>query len=53
MKKQWQTWKYALGSFSDEQTKGQDDKIAAIRTVIVLLNVFCGLLIMINILKNW
>ena len=28
----------ALGSFSDERTKDHDNKIAVIRTVIVLIN---------------
>ena len=35
----WELWKMALGSFSDEKTKDHDNKIALIRTVIVLINV--------------
>ena len=38
----WELWKMALGSFSDEKTKDHDNKIALIRTVIVLINVMCA-----------
>ena len=41
------------GSFSDEKTKDHDNKIAVIRTVIVLINVMCAFFIMGNIIKNW
>ena len=43
----------ALGSFSDERIKHHDNKIAVIRTVIVLINVMCAFFIMSNIIKNW
>ena len=43
----------ALGSFSDEKTKEHDNKIALIRTMIVLINVMCAFFIMGNIIKNW
>ena len=42
----WEIWKMALGSFSDEQTAGHDDKIAMIRTVIVSINIICAFFIM-------
>ncbi len=37
----WELWKMALGSFSDEKIKDHNNKIALIRTVIVLINVMC------------
>ena len=43
----------ALGSFSDERTKDHDNKIAVIRTVIVLINVVCAFFILGTIIKNW
>ena len=43
----------ALGSFSNERIKDHDNKIAVIRTVIVLINVMCAFFIMSNIIKNW
>ena len=49
----WELWKMPLGSFSDEKTKDHDNKIAVIRTVIVLINVMCAFFIMGNIIKNW
>jgi len=50
----WTIWKQALGSFNyedrDEVVGGQDNKIAVIRTFIVLSNLVCAYLIMYNIL---
>ena len=43
----------ALGSFSDERTKAHDNKIAIIRTVIVLINLMCAIFIMANVVKGW
>ena len=43
----------ALGSFGDERIKDHDNKIAVIRTVIVLINMMCAFFIMSNIIKNW
>ena len=53
MNKVWEIWKHALGSFSDEQTRGQDDMICAVRTVIVCTNLLCALFIMANIVRHW
>ena len=39
MKKLWTVWKYAIGSFSDEQTEEYDNVVAIARTFIVGLNV--------------
>ncbi len=51
--KLWRIWKYAIGSFSDEQTAEYDDVVAIARTFIVLLNIVCACFIMANIIKNW
>ena len=51
--KLWKIWKYAIGSFSDEQTAEYDDVVAIARTFIVLLNIVCACFIMANIIKNW
>ena len=45
LKKLWTTWKYAVGSFSDEQTEEYDDIVAIVRT--------CAFFIMANIIHNW
>ena len=53
MKKLWTIWKYAIGSFSDEQTAEYDDVVAIARTILVVLNVVCALLIIANIIVGW
>jgi len=53
MKRLWQIWKYALGSFNDEETRPVEDAITIIRTVIVMTNLVCALFIMANVIHNW
>jgi hypothetical protein len=53
MKRLWQIWKYALGSFNDEDTKPVEDQITVIRTIVLLINLLCAILIMANIIKGW
>jgi|TARA_A100001011_G_scaffold63968_1_gene64489 hypothetical protein len=53
LRKAWNTWKYAVGSFSDEQTEEYDDVVALVRTFIVGVNVICAFFIMANIIKGW
>ena len=53
MKKVWTVWKYAVGSFSDERTHDHDNRVAVIRTVIVMVNVITCLIIVANIMHNW
>jgi hypothetical protein len=53
MKKLWTIWKYAIGSFSDDKTADYDNYVAIIRTIVILINVLCAILIMANIIKNW
>tara|TARA_R110000803_G_scaffold148582_3_gene214073 strand:+ start:3174 stop:3344 length:171 start_codon:yes stop_codon:yes gene_type:complete len=53
VKRFWTIWKHALGSFSDEQTAGNDDIVCGVRTVIVGVNLTCAIFIMANIVNNW
>ena len=53
MKRFWTIWKYALGSFNDEDTAPVENQITIIRTVILGINLMCALLIMANIVKGW
>ena len=53
MKKFWTIWKYAIGSFSDEQTAEYDDVVAIARTILVGINVMCAFFIMANIIVGW
>jgi hypothetical protein len=53
MKRFWTIWKYALGSFNDEDTAPVENQITVIRTVILGVNLLCAFLIMANIIKGW
>tara|TARA_B100001248_G_C27197425_1_gene369626 strand:+ start:45 stop:212 length:168 start_codon:yes stop_codon:yes gene_type:complete len=53
MKKLWTIWKFAIGSFSDEQTAEYDNVVAIARTFIVGINVLCAFFIMANIIIGW
>lgn len=53
MKRFWQIWKYALGSFNDEDTAPVENQITIIRTIILGINLMCAILIMANIIKGW
>jgi hypothetical protein len=53
MKRVWTIWKYALGSFNDEDTAPVEDQITIIRTIILGINLLCAILIMANIIKGW
>ena len=55
MKRLWTIWKHALGSYSEQD--GYDPKndniITIIRTFIVMSNLICAYVIMINIISKW
>jgi len=55
MNKFWTIWKHALGSYNEEDgfDPKNDNPIAVIRTLILLINVVCAILIMANIIHNW
>jgi len=53
--KLWTVWKHALGSFDEEDGYDvtNENRISVIRTFIVLSNLVCVYLIMINIIVGW
>jgi len=55
MKKLWTIWKHALGSFDEEDgyDATNENRISVIRTFIVITNIACAYLIMINIFMGW
>jgi len=55
MRKIWTIWKHALGSFDEEDgyDARNEDTVSLIRTFIVLSNLTCVYLIMINIIIGW
>jgi hypothetical protein len=55
MKRLWTIWKHALGSFDEEDGYDvqNEDRISLIRTFVVLSNLLCVYLIMINIVIGW
>ena len=55
MKKLWTIWKHALGSFDEEDgyDATNENRISVIRTFIVVTNIACAYLIMINIFIGW
>jgi hypothetical protein len=50
MKRFWQVWKHALGSFDEEDgyNPRNENAIALIRTSIVLTNLLCAIVIIIK-----
>lgn len=55
MKKLWTVWKHALGSFDEEDgyDAQNENRISVIRTFIVITNILCAWMIMINIVRDW
>ena len=55
MDKLWTIWKHALGSFDEEDGYDVDNenRISVIRTFIVITNILCAWMIMVNIVKDW
>ena len=55
MNKAWTIWKHALGSFDEEDRYDpkNENYVAVIRTLLVLVNVLVAVLITANILKDW
>ena len=53
MIKLWTIWKYTVGSFSDEKTEEYDNIVAVVRTMVLLINLMCAIMIMANIINNW
>lgn len=55
MHKLWTIWKHALGSFDEEDgyDVNNENHISYIRTFIVISNLVCVYLIMVNIIIGW
>lgn len=55
MNKFWTIWKHALGSYSEQDgyDPTNDNIVGIIRSLILLVNVLCAILIMANIIKGW
>jgi len=55
VKKLWIIWKHALGSYSEQDgyDPTNDNTVGVIRTIMILINVLCAIMIMINIVHNW
>ena len=53
MNKFWRTWKYTLGSFSDDKTQPYDDKVAIIRTFIFVSYMVTNIFIISGVLRHW
>lgn len=53
--KLWKIWKHALGSFDEEDGYDAQNEnfISYIRTFIVLSNLLCVYMIIINIIRTW
>tara|TARA_B100000768_G_C11059024_1_gene281581 strand:- start:421 stop:588 length:168 start_codon:yes stop_codon:yes gene_type:complete len=55
MKRFWIIWKHSLGSFNKDEgyNERNENAIAILRSIIVLINLVCATLIMANIVHNW
>ena len=53
MKKAWEVWKYAIGSFSDTKTENYDDWVAVIRTCIFVSYMVTNVFIVSGVLRHW
>lgn len=55
VKRFWVMWKHAIGTFDEEDgyDARNENHIAVIRTLILLLNVTCGVFIIANIIRHW
>lgn len=48
MRRLWETWKYAIGSFDDDTTKPYDNLVALIRTFWVVIHIAACFMIIIH-----
>lgn len=55
MKRFWIIWKHSLGSFNKDEgyNERNENAIAILRSIIVLVNLVCATFIMANIVHNW
>tara|TARA_B100001996_G_scaffold242384_1_gene187571 strand:+ start:5078 stop:5302 length:225 start_codon:yes stop_codon:yes gene_type:complete len=53
LKKLWRTWKYALGSFSDEKTKRYDNSVVIVRSIIFVTYLVTNCFIVAGVIRHW
>ena len=53
MKKAWEVWKYAIGSFSDDKTAPYDNYVAGIRTIIFVSYMVTNAFIVSGVIRHW
>ena len=53
MKKAWEVWKYAIGSFSDDKTEPYDNYVAGIRTIIFVSYMVTNAFIVSGVVRHW
>ena len=53
LKKLWRTWKYALGSFSDEKTKRYDNPVVIVRSIIFVTYLVTNCFIVAGVIRHW
>ena len=47
------TWKYALGSFSDQKTQGYDNWVCGIRTLVLVCYLVTNGFIIAGVVRHW
>ena len=53
MKKVWEVWKYAIGSFSDDKTAPYDNYVAGIRPIIFVSYMVTNAFIVSGVIRHW
>lgn len=53
MIKLWRIWKYALGSFSDEETKRYDNSVLIVRSIIFFTYLITNCFIIAGVVRHW
>ena len=53
MKKVWEVWTYAIGSFSDDKTAPYDNYVAGIRTIIFVSYMVTNAFIVSGVIRHW
>ena len=53
MKKVWEVWKYAIGSFNDDKTAPYDNYVAGIRTIIFVSYMVTNAFIVSGVIRHW
>ena len=53
MKKVWEVWKYAIGSFSDDKRAPYDNYVAGIRTIIFVSYMVTNAFIVSGVIRHW